>query len=600
MCAYGRTLAEPRLSPDGSLVAFVTTISGRGQLVLAPTTGGAEVVVTSEPPPRPSAAYGGGAFDWLPDNSGLVYAATDGGLWVASVDGGPPRCVVEPLPAGPVSAPAVSPDGTMVACVADSHHVVVATLADDGTWPRRLSGDADFCFDPTFTTDSQWVAWQQWSVPDMPWDASEIAARRSDGSGEILRAFSAPDAQAQQVRFAPGGALAAFLTDVDGFLNLWVFDRDFNAKPVLAEPFEHGDPSWGPGQRSFAWSPDGNRIAFNRNEGGFGRLCVADVATGSVEEVARGVHGALSWQGERLAALRSGARTPTEIVVYDGQWQRAQIARGPVAGFESAEMVEPELVEWDGEDGAVVFGRLYRPTVSATGSDPPPLICSVHGGPSSQSGVAFNARWLYWLDRGYAVLVPDHRGSSGHGRAFLQAMRERWGDLDTADVAAGLRAAAHRGWADPRRMVVMGGSAGGFTVLNVLAHHPDLCAAGVDLFGVADLLELDETTHRFEKHYLHSIVGPLPGAVDRYRDRSPVAVVDKITAPLLILQGTDDVVVPPAQSQAIADKLRGLGRTVELHLYEGEGHGWGRPETVRDELERTEDFLRRHVLRWRR
>ena len=195
----------------------------------------------------------------------------------------------------------------------------------------------------------------------MPWDTSEIAARRSDGSGEILRAFSAPDAQAQQVRFAPGGALAAFLTDVDGFLNLWVFDRDFNAKPVLAEPFEHGDPSWGPGQRSFAWSPDGNRIAFNRNEGGFGRLCVADVATGSVEEVARGVHGALSWQGERLAALRSGARTPTEIVVYDVQWQRAEIARGPVAGFESAEMVEPELVEWDGEDGAVVFGRLYRP-----------------------------------------------------------------------------------------------------------------------------------------------------------------------------------------------------------------------------------------------
>jgi dipeptidyl aminopeptidase/acylaminoacyl peptidase len=92
----------------------------------------------------------------------------------------------------------------------------------------------------------------------------------------------------------------------------------------------------------------------------------------------------------------------------------------------------------------------------------------------------------------------------------------------------------------------------------------------------------------------------LPEAVDRYRTRSPVAVVDKITAPLLILQGTDDVVVPPAQSQAIADKLRGLGRTVELHLYEGEGHGWGRPETVKDELERTEDFLRRHVLRWRR
>jgi dipeptidyl aminopeptidase/acylaminoacyl peptidase len=196
------------------------------------------------------------------------------------------------------------------------------------------------------------------------------------------------------------------------------------------------------------------------------------------------------------------------------------------------------------------------------------------------------------------VLVPDHRGSTGHGRAFQQAMAGRWGELDTADVAAGLRAAVERGWGDPRRLVIMGGSAGGFTVLNVLAEHPDLCAAGVDLYGVADLFDLDETTHRFEAHYLHTIVGPLPEAADRYRDRSPVNRAERITAPLLILQGADDKVVPPAQSQSIADRLTRLGRTVELHLYEGEGHGWGRADTVMDELERTGSFLRRHVLRW--
>jgi dipeptidyl aminopeptidase/acylaminoacyl peptidase len=144
---------------------------------------------------------------------------------------------------------------------------------------------------------------------------------------------------------------------------------------------------------------------------------------------------------------------------------------------------------------------------------------------------------------------------------------------------------------------VMGGSAGGFTVLNLLASHPDLCAAGVDLFGVADLFDLDETTHRYEAHYLHTIVGPLPEAAARYRDRSPVHRADRITAPLLILQGDADKVVPPAQSQAIHDRLQALGRTVELHLYEGEGHGWGRPATVMDELERTESFLRRYVLR---
>jgi dipeptidyl aminopeptidase/acylaminoacyl peptidase len=174
-----------------------------------------------------------------------------------------------------------------------------------------------------------------------------------------------------------------------------------------------------------------------------------------------------------------------------------------------------------------------------------------------------------------------------------------WGVVDIDDTAAGMRAAAERGWGDPRRMVPIGGSAGGFTVLNLLAHHGDLCAAGVDLFGVADLLDLDETTHRFEKHYLHTVVGPLPEAVGRYRERSPVNVADDITAPLLILQGRDDKVVPPKQSETIADKVRARGGTVEIHLYDGEGHGWNRPETVIDELGRIEDFLRRHVLRWR-
>ena len=142
----------------------------------------------------------------------------------------------------------------------------------------------------------------------------------------------------------------------------------------------------------------------------------------------------------------------------------------------------------------------------------------------------------------------------------------------------------------------MGGSAGGFTVLNLLARYPDLCAAGIDLYGVADLFDLNETTHRFEAHYLHSIVGPLPAAADDYRDRSPVNVAEQIMSPLLILQGDADEVVPPAQSRSIAERLQALGRTVELHFYEGEGHGWLRPETMIDELQRIDSFLRRNVL----
>ena len=578
MVARGRTLAEPRLSPDGGRLAFLATAGGRAAVVVVDLAGGPELTVTSDPPPTPSRAYGGGAFDWTPDGAALVYAAVDGGLWLQAAAGGPPRRLVEH---GPCAAPAVSPDATRVAYVVDTHHVAVAPLAEGGGWPVLLSRGNDFALDPAWSPDGTTVAWHEWDVPAMAWDSSRIATAPADGSGGPTVVAGGDGVAVQQPRWSSTGRLG-YLSDAGGWLNLWADDE-----PLLKEPHEHGTAAWGPGQRSWAWSPDGSTAVVARNEAGFGRLVRTDGT-----ELGKGVHGGLSWVGERIAAVRSGARTPTEVVVYDGDTRR-RVAVGPIEGFAPA-LVEPEAVTWP-SDGVEVPGRLYRPTGAAHGG----LVAWVHGGPTDQGPVTFNPRIAYWIDRGWAVLVPDHRGSTGRGRDYTQAMAGRWGELDTADVAAGLRAAAERGWGHARRLVVMGGSAGGFTVLNVLADHPELCAAGVDLYGVADLFELDETTHRFEAHYLHSIVGPLPDAADRYRERSPLHKADAITAPLLILQGKDDKVVPPAQSQVIADRLRALGRTVELHLYDGEGHGWGRPETVIDELERTESFLRRQVLRWR-
>ncbi len=504
----------------------------------------------------------------------------------------------------------MSPDGGSVAFVIDQGAVGVVDLGSAESpppWPARASAGADFCFDPVWAPDGGLLAWHEWDVPAMPWDSSRIAVCpivEGRPAGAVRAVAGGEGVQVQQPRFSPDGRRLAFLSDETGWLNLWVADVDGvevgDGRPLVDEPFEHGDPSWGLGQRSFAWSPDGAHLAFTRNEGGFGRLCQVEVASGVVTEVAKGVHGGLSWAGGTIAAIRSGARTPTEVVTYR-EGQRVAVARGPVAGFEAADLVEPELVEWEGDDGGRVHGRLYQPAVEpATGAGArPPLLVWVHGGPTDQWPVTFIPRIAYFLERGWAVLVPDHRGSTGWGRAYTQAMAGRWGDLDVADCAAGMRAARAAGWADGDRMVPMGGSAGGFTVLNLLAHHGELCAAGVDLFGVADLLDLDETTHRFEAHYLHSVVGPLPAAAAAYRDRSPVNAAERITSPLLILQGDADKVVPPAQSQSIADRLTRLGRTVELHLYEGEGHGWGRPETIMDELGRVESFLRRHVLRWR-
>lgn len=588
MVASGRTVAEPRLSPAGDQLAFVSTEDGASRLVLVAAGGGPERVLTTDPAPLASRSLGGGAFDWLPDGSGLVFAGRRGGLWLQPVAGGPARCLAE---GAAIAAPAVAPDGSRVAYVVDAHHVAV--VARDGSWPVRLSRAADFVADPVWAPDGASLAWMEWDVPAMPWDASRVVLAPVDGSAPPRTIAGGDGVQVQQPRFSPDGRALAYLSDAGGWLNLTVLDLASGATHVLAEEREHGGPTWGPGQRSFAWSPDGRTLAVCRNEEGFGSLGLWS-PEGERRQLGRAIHGGVSWVGDRIVAVRTGGRTPTQVVAYEGAelTDRRTLALGPVA-FGDADLPEPELVRWPADDGTEIPGRLYRPT----GVDLPPLLCWIHGGPTDQWGVEFRARFAFWIDRGWAILVPDHRGSTGHGRAFTQAMAGRWGELDVADVAAGIRAAAERGWGDPDRVVVMGGSAGGFTVLNLLASHPGLCAAGVDLYGVADLFALAEVDYRYEAHYLHSLVGPLPEHAGAYRDRSPVHRADSITAPLLILQGSDDEVVPPAQSQAMAERLRALGRTVDVHVYEGEGHGWGRAATVIDELARTEAFLRRHVLR---
>jgi dipeptidyl aminopeptidase/acylaminoacyl peptidase len=638
MCAQGRSFGEVRLSPDGSAVALVSSSAGYTALSILPAAGGTEVVVTTDPAPR----RGVGTFDWTPGGDAVVYVGSDGSLHHQPVAGGPSRRLVRTEQA---SAPAVSPDGTRVAYVVDQHHVALAWLDPSGPWPVRLSGPADFCVDPVWSPDGAVVAWHTWDVPAMAWDDSRVAVAdvRSGRLSRVPLPGPAPAAQAgvdgrvavSQPRFAPDGSGLGFLCDAGGWLNLWQVGSaglglaglglaglglagpalgapspGGALRPVVADDHEHGGPTWGAGQRTWVWSPDGGRVAFCRNEEGFGCLCVADATTGEVTEIDRGVFSSLTWAGDRLAALRSGARTPDQVVGYRvaggvvDPASRTTLARGPVLGFESAGLVDPEVVSWPGEDrpgiGSVVHGRLLRSERRSPWTEPdapPPLIVWVHGGPTDQSRVRFHPRSAFFLDRGWNVLQVDPRGSTGWGRAYAQALCGEWGRLDVEDIAEGIRAAVARGWGDRRRVVVMGGSSGGLAVLAVLGRHRGLCAAGVDLYGVTDLAALEETTHRYEAHYPAVLVGPLPACAERYRDRSPLSFAAGITAPLLVLHGTDDRTVPPAQSDALVAALRAAGGTVEHHRFEGEGHGWSRPDSVRVELELIDAFLTRHVLR---
>ena len=594
MCIAGRELGEPRLSPDGRTLSFAVSWGRRSGIVVVPVEGGPERLATSEPQPRPGRGLGGGCYDWCPDSSGFVYAARDGGLWRQDVVGGPPRPVeTTGDPDRGLQAPAVSPDGRWVAYAVEMAEIWCASLdpaALGSAPPRLLSTGADFCTDPAWSPDSATVAWHEWDCPNMAWDESRIARARLGRTIGVDTAYAGSSLQMQQPRFGRDGALF-HLSDATGWLTV---HRE--GRPVLDEPHEHGGPAWGAGQRSFAVSPDGRRVAVSRNESGFGRLVIVDLPTGSVHEVARAVHGQLSWVGDTIVALRTGARTPTQIVTYavDDAYARRTIAVGPVLGFEGAGLSEPEPVEWPGDDGGVVHGHLYR-AAAAEGGWPGRLLCWLHGGPTDQWQATFLPRVQYWLQRGWSVLAPDHRGSSGHGRAYQQAMREQWGVIDVADTAAAIRHAHAAGWATPATTVVVGGSAGGFTALNLLAAHPDLVAGGFVLYPVTDLADLDATTHRFEAHYNHTLIGPPDVAPARYEERSPLMHAERIRSPLLVLHGDSDPVVGLAQSEALRDRIRAAGGDVELVVYEGEGHGFRQPANQLDEYRRMGEFLDRIV-----
>jgi dipeptidyl aminopeptidase/acylaminoacyl peptidase len=582
-CIVSRDLTEPRLRPDGSCIVYAMAAGGSAALMIDMLDGSPVRQLTAFPAPRPGRGFGGGCWCWSADGSAVIYAAVDGNLWLQPVPTGPVRRLTDLAPKRTAAAPVAVADGSRIVHVVDESELW-SVDCQGGSAERLDDGSADFVFDPCPSPDGAGVVWHAWNAPHMPWDTSRIERMTFDGS---RRDRTQPLGAVQQVRFMPDGSELC-LRDDGGWLNLWL-----DGSPFADEPFEHGGPTWGMGQRSFVASPDGRRIAFTRNEHGFGRLCVIDVGSRTVREVGRGVHGQLSWNGGRLAALRSGAVTPTQVVVYDDTtWERAIVAIGPLSGWEDLPLSEPALVEIAAADGSALHARLYL-------ADEPTdrLLCWLHGGPTDQWQVTFMPRVAYWRAQGWNVLVPDHRGSTGHGRAYQQALRGRWGELDISDTVDVLAHAHVHGWGSRERTAIVGSSAGGFTALGVAASSPGLLAAVIAAYPVTDLSGSEDGSDRFELHYTDSLVGELPATLSVRRNRSPLNYAAQLSdTPILLLHGDNDPVVPIAQSQAFVERCLAAGVDIELVVYEGEGHGFRKPENQLDEYRRMGDFLASRVL----
>lgn len=590
-CLAQRDLTEPRLDPTGARVVFGASHDGSGALRIVELADGSEREWPLSPPPALGRGMGGGCFRWLPDGSGIVYAAKDGGLWEASLPltgfGGIEPCRVDTRHEGSFAVlhgVALSADGRFVAAVDSLTSVVVVERPTGVT--RKIMHAHAFSLDPVWHGDT--VYWQSWSQPHMPWDEAEIWCATAPDF-RAVRVAKQHGVSMQQVAVSADGDLGV-MSDATGWIRPGVVDGDDVAPLALAgEPCDCAGPQWGGGLRSWCWSPDASQWLVARNLSGFGDLAVVDRSSGGVVSIGRAVHGAVSWSPHGIVALRTGAVTPTQVVFYEPvSFERRVLATaelpcadGPWSSFP---LVEPTIGAIDG-----VPYRLYEPGDGGATH----LLVWVHGGPTDQWQVTFIPRIAHWVGRGCRVLVVDHRGTTGHGREFQQALNGHWGDFDTADIVA-LTTHAHAvGWGEPSRTVVLGGSAGGFAALNAVGARPDLFAGVVALYPVVDLADSTDRSWHYEQHSIAVLVGDSPANFDLYHRRSPLSKLDGLArSKVLLMHGDNDEAVPLDHSVLIADQLRRRGGRVALHVFEGEGHGFRLRANQEREYALIGEFLR--------
>ena len=467
----------------------------------------------------------------------------------------------------------------------EPRNAVVALSGAPGDPGQVLHGDCDFVAYPRVSPDGGRLAWMAWDHPNMPWDDTRILTAELGEGGLTDRRVIAggPGESAMAPTWGPDGTLF-FLSDRSGFWNLHA-SRDNHVEALLTRNAEFGGPLWGLGQSPFAVMADG-RVAAHYGDAEGDHLILVDPADGASREIPLpfNVLGAVRALDGRTLALTaaSGAQTGAVITVDVETGETRVIRRPSPATLEPRHVSRAQAISFPGAEGRETHALYYPPTNGdfvTPASERPPLIVQAHGGPTGQASATFSLATQYWTSRGFAVVDVDYGGSSGYGRAYRQRLNGQWGVVDVADVIAAARHLIDQGLADPARIAIHGGSAGGFTVLAALSRS-DVFKAGASFYGVADLAALARDTHKFESRYLDNLVGPYPEAQAVYEARSPLNHLDGFAAPLIIFQGADDPIVPPNQSRMIRDALRARGQPVAYMEFEGESHGFRRAETL--------------------
>jgi dipeptidyl aminopeptidase/acylaminoacyl peptidase len=467
---------------------------------------------------------------------------------------------------------------------------IVGISLEDGE-ERVLASGYDFYSSPRLSPDGRRLAWLTWNHPDMPWDGTELVVCDLDAEGlpgDVERIAGGRDESIFQPEFSPDGTLH-FVSDRTGWWNLYRW-REGRVEPLCEREAEFGLPQWAFGMSTYAFVSPG-RIACSYIERGTSHLAILDTETGELRPVETPYSGIAYVRASDAGDVVFRGSSPAEtacIVRLDSSTGHHEVLRR-AGGLEidSGYLSVPESVEFPTERGLTAHAFFYPPKnrdYVAPGDDLPPLLVMSHGGPTAATSTALDPGVQYWTSRGIAVLDVNYGGSTGYGREYRRRLDGAWGVVDVKDCANGAVYLAERGLVDGGRLMITGGSAGGYTTLCALA-FTDTFAAGASHFGISDVEALAKETHKFESRYLDRLVGPYPERADLYRERSPIHSTKRLSCPVIFFQGLEDEVVPPNQAETMFAALRDKGLPVCYVPFEGEQHGFRRAENIRRALD---------------
>jgi dipeptidyl aminopeptidase/acylaminoacyl peptidase len=576
--------------------------------------------------------YGGKSYLAVPSASApgafdLVFANfADQRLYLMPAAGG------EPVPLTPAASGfrfadmVLSPDSSEIWCVretavpddgtpADGFHVgggmkvrraivavpLDASAADAAAAIRVLVSGAQFFAFPTPSPDGTKLAWVNWNHPNMPWDGTELRVGPAAGGLDVADAALIMGGQEESVlspRWRDDATLYA-ISDASGWWNLYEVAATPGAAPRPLHPLaeEFAGPLWQLGDRFFEVLGDG-RLAVLHGLGEH-HLGLLDPATGDLADVDlpgfRTVD-QIVVSGTRIIATAGGPSKPWSIVAITPGTTPTIINKQAGTGPAAAYLPDARPVRLPADrNGGVVHALVYppaNPDFAGREGELPPYIVHVHGGPTANSVPVLSLEKAYFTSRGIGVIDVNYGGSTGYGREYRNRLRGEWGIVDVADAYTAALGLADSGQADRTRLGIRGGSAGGWTTLAAVTSGPALTgvkeavfAAATSYFGVSDLRPFVTDTHDFESRYLDGLIGPLPEADAIYEERAPVGHVNQLTCPVLLLQGLDDPIVPPSQSEAIAADLAAHGIKHAYIAFEGESHGFRKAESVTRSLQ---------------